>query len=244
MRVLFHAMHVRHLYVFAMAMLLLAALPVAIAFGRAERLERRLSGWTVAIDAGHGGADKGAWFPQSGLVEKEINLTVAKTLAQQLEGEGFIALLIRTDDIHIELGERASKANTSRADIFVSIHVNRFPQDSRCRGAQTFYQSGSAAGRLLAVLVQQELRTIDPTNKREAIAADYKVLRESDMPGILVEIGFATNPRDRQLIMDPEYRTAIATAIRRGLVRYSQSRVGSRLSRKGRRASASSTGRV
>lgn len=215
-------------------MLLLAVLPVAIAVGRAEQLQRSQPGWTVVIDAGHGGADKGAWFPQSGLVEKDINLSVAKTLAQQLKDEGFHVLLTRDEDAYIELAERALRANAARADVFVSIHVNRYPQDSRCRGAQTFYQRGSAAGQLLAALVQQELRTIDPTNKREAIAADYKVLRDSHMPGVLVEIGFATNSQDRQLIMDPEYRTAVAMAIRNGLVRFGQSRLRSRLSRKGR----------
>ena len=219
MRAVFYAVPVRHVCAAGLTTLLLIALSASLVFGRIDHSPRH-SRLKVAVDAGHGGSDIGAWYPQFGLVEKDINLSVAKTLVRQLEDQGFSAFLIRDDDVYIELGERADLANRARADIFVSIHVNRFPQDTRCRGAQAFYQRGSAYGQQLAVFVQEELRKVAPTNDRKAIAADFKVLRETHMPGVLVEIGFATNAHDRQLIMDPGYRNAVAAAICRAIVRY------------------------
>lgn len=177
----------------------------------------------VAIDAGHGGEDRGAWFPQHDLIEKDINLDVARTLAYLLVGEGSYVVLTRTDDSFVELSERAARANRARAHILISIHVNRFPEDTRCCGAQVFFHPASTESKRLADCVQENLRAIDPQNKRLALTADFKVLREAEMTAILIEIGFATNARDRRLIMDPTYRSAVAEAIVKGLKCYCNS---------------------
>jgi N-acetylmuramoyl-L-alanine amidase len=220
MRVTFYVVPLRRL-VPVTAIGVIGVLLVAMAVGRAAKRPHHLAGWLIAVDAGHGGPDKGAWFPDTGLVEKDINLHVAKTLGQYLAAEGAAVLLLREDDTFVQLGDRALQANRAKARVFVSIHVNRFPADTTCCGAQVFYQRGSAEGQRLAKLVQEQLRVLDSTNKRQAVTGDYKVLRESQMAAILVEMGFATNARDRRLIMDPTYRRGVAAAIRDGLIRYS-----------------------
>jgi N-acetylmuramoyl-L-alanine amidase len=182
---------------------------------------KALSGWLIAVDAGHGGHDKGAWFPQQGLVEKDVNLAVAKELGQVLHDVSAAVILTRHGDTFVDLSERARMANAADAQLFVSIHVNRFPADPSCCGAQVFY-ADSPASKQLGIMVQAQLIAIDPQNRRKALPGDYKVLRDTRMPAILVEIGFATNARDRTLIMNPRYRQDVAKAIRDGIIEFSQ----------------------
>jgi N-acetylmuramoyl-L-alanine amidase len=221
-RILFFSVGGRRLLgpgVVFLLLLLAAGTTAVVALDR----PRTLSGWLIAVDAGHGGHDKGAWFPDHGLVEKDINLEVAHTLARLLVAEGAAVILIRSDDSFVGLGERAQRANSVAARMFVSIHVNRYPQDPSCCGAQVFYRQGSSAGQTLAAHIQEELHGLDAENRRQAIPGDYKVLRDSIMPAVLVEIGFATNARDRALLMNPQYRAGVASAICRGIVRYAAS---------------------
>jgi len=78
---------------------------------------------TIVIDAGHGGRDPGAISPR-GLKEKIINLTVAKYLKQELEGQGFRVILTRSTDIFIPLAGRTMIAKRHNADLFISLHAN------------------------------------------------------------------------------------------------------------------------
>lgn len=178
-----------------------------------------LAGFTIVVDAGHGGADRGACHFPSALIEKEINLDVALRLREHLQRAGAEALLTRTDDTFVTLDDRARFANDNDADLFISIHVNRFPS-ADCFGAQTFYAPTSAEGRRLALLIQDELRDVYPANYRQALAADFRVLRNTTMPATLVEIGFVTSSVDRQLMQQDDYRDAVATAIVAGCVRF------------------------
>lgn len=203
--------------------MLLASLIVTVAgITATSDQQRHLLGWLIAVDAGHGGNDYGAWFPKDAVVEKDITLDVAFRVGQDLANAGAAVVLIREDDTFVQLSERANIANRADARMFISIHVNRYPGDNRCCGAQTFYQKGSKESQTLAELVQDRLRSLDTENRREAVPADYQVLRESQMPAVLVEIGFATNSRDRRLIMDADYRSSVAYAIKEAVVAYSR----------------------
>lgn len=197
---------------FAAVCSLLAAAPAAEL--------KPLSGRLIVVDPGHGGEDRGVcYFPQD-LIEKEINLDVARRVAARLEAEGARVILTREEDAYVSLDERAARANEAGADLFLSVHTNRIPGHPECYGAQTFYHPSSEEGKRLAGLVQEELLKIDPENYRSALPGDYRVLRLSQMPGVIVEIGFMTNARDRGLIATGAYRDRVAGAVVRGVARY------------------------
>lgn len=194
------------------------ALAVILAVGGAER--GVLHGITVVVDPGHGDHDKGVCHFPSDLIEKEINLDMAERLVRALEASGALVALTRTDDTFLDLDERAEIANNLNADLFISLHSNRIPRHPECFGAQTFYHPNSEPSKRLALIVQEELRGVDPENYRQALPGDYRVLRRSTMPGVLVEVGFLTNARDRSLIATSKYRDDIAAAVVAGILRY------------------------
>lgn len=177
----------------------------------------------VAVDPGHGGADGGV--SHGGVLEKDVNLAVARKLQVQLEGLGCRVIMTREGDDDVLLDNRSSlnmrlfKAEQGEARIFLSIHANSFPDRSQF-GAQTFYHPGSSEGRRLALLVQEELVRLQPENYREALAADYYVLRNSKMPAVLIEVGFLSNPGDRRKLVDPEHQARLAAAIARAVWRF------------------------
>lgn len=219
MRIVFVAMRLRRWLALSCVVTVVGILTV-IAVGRSADHPHYLLNWLIAVDAGHGGHDKGAWFPKDDLVEKDVNLDVARMLSKLLVSDGADVILIRTDDTFVHLHDRAHKANNAQARMFVSLHVNRYPGDRSCSGAQVFYAAKSTQSQALAVLVQEQLLGMDPGNCRQALPGDYKVLRDAVMPAILVEIGFATNARDRALIMSSHYRRNVVYAIRNGIVAY------------------------
>lgn len=173
----------------------------------------------MAVDAGHGGTDAGTYHRSAGLMEKDINLDVARALSRRLTGAGARVVLTRADDSDVELEERVDLADREKAHLFVSIHVNEFPV-SDCFGGQTFYYHSSPESRRLALLIQEELVRLQPENFREALPQDFLVLRGPKMPSVLVEVGFLSNPGDRRMLADPAYRDRIAESIFLGILRY------------------------
>lgn len=178
-----------------------------------------LHGVHVVVDPGHGGHDRGACHLPSALIEKEINLDMALRLERALQAAGATVALTRRDDTFVPLEDRARFANEQGADLFISLHVNRYPS-SDCFGAQTFYLPGSEEGRALALLIQEELLKIYPPNYRQALPGNYAVLRHTTMPAALVEIGFVTSPIDRALMARDDYREQVAAAIVAACIRF------------------------
>lgn len=214
----FAAIRLRKLFLLAAsAALALAGVLYAV---QASQRPGPLQGVRIAVDAGHGGEDRGVCYLDLGLIEKEINLDMARRLAAALEAAGATVFLTRTDDTFVPLAERAARANAFGAGLFISLHVNRIPGHPECFGAQTFYYPDSGEGRRLAELIQAELLAVDPENYRQAMAGRYAVLRQSEMPGALVEIAFMTNARDRALLQQESYRERVTAAIVQGIVRY------------------------
>lgn len=210
-------MSFRRIQVGALAAIALLVAAI-VASGGAER--GPLAGRLIVVDPGHGDHDRGVCHFPSDLIEKEINLDVARRLERSLKAAGAQVVLTRTDDTFVTLDERADLANRLGAHLFVSVHTNRIPNHPECFGAQTFYHPSSQESRRLALLVQEELLRIDSENYRRALPGDYRVLRRTRMPGILVEVGFLTNARDRSLIATEAYRDAVAASITAGIVRF------------------------
>jgi len=188
----------------------------------------------VVIDAGHGGRDPGA-SSAGGLTEEEVNLNIALKLRRLVEQGGGTAIMIREDDSglyteggngretrkHEDLTNRHAIINSCGADIFVSIHLDSFPQP-QYSGAQTLYQKGDEKSKLLAESIQKELiRVLDNNNRRGAKASDsIFLLKNNNMPGVLVECGFLSNPAEARLLGDDHYQEKIAWSIFVGIVKF------------------------
>ncbi len=180
---------------------------------------------TIVIDPGHGTVDPGVVHKGSGIEESKINLDVAQKLKKILSNRNYNVILTREGEtrkkipIYQDLKNRVKVAKVAAADIFISIHVNQFP-DSKYFGAQCFYFPQKEESKNLAMLIQEEIKILQPENHRRALAKDLLVLRETTMPAVLVEIGFISNSGDRQKLMNADYRNKIAEAISKGIERY------------------------
>ncbi|ADU51459.1 cell wall hydrolase/autolysin [Thermaerobacter marianensis DSM 12885] len=209
--------------------LLLGALAL-LALGRvagvaASPEQGPLAGTLIVVDPGHGGVDRGACHLPSNTIESEIALDFSFLLRKLLRDQGARVLLTRTTDEDLDLDPRIEIANANGADYFLSIHVNWFP-DPTCFGAQTFYFPGREESRRLALLVQDELKKVDPDNYREIQTGRYRVLRLTRMPGVLVELGFVDSPHDRAILHDAGKRRQLAEAIVRGVIRHRRGEAG------------------
>jgi N-acetylmuramoyl-L-alanine amidase len=199
----------------------------------------RLSGAVVMIDPGHGGVDGGAYDGDK-LLEKDINLEISLKLREFLEKEGVTVKMTRSSDISMDrysdlqssryrrdLDGRKRLINKSGAQLLISIHTNACPSDTGVRGMVVFYYPGLEKGMELAEEVTACLDSMvykDLLKYEEGLTRmmpyDLYVLRETHMPGILVEVGFMTNPEDKKLISDSRYKERAAEAICKGIVNF------------------------
>lgn len=194
-------------------------------------LSSMVSGKKVVIDAGHGGDDPGA-KSAAGLREKEINLDVALQLKKYLSRVGVYCVMTRETDRDFfnvpdgssfkkrrDLLYRARIANESGADLFISIHGNSFPE-SIYHGAQVFYDRDDPRSRRLAQAIQNHLVKELGPNHRRPKPGNFRVLTETKMPGVTIEVGFLSNPEEARLLGEPHYRDRIAEAISHGVIAY------------------------
>ncbi|GFR35260.1 N-acetylmuramoyl-L-alanine amidase CwlD [Thermobrachium celere] len=187
----------------------------------------------IIIDAGHGGIDPGA-IGRDGTIEKDINLSISLKLKAYLEDAGFTCIMIREVDegLYSEYGRVRDKKNEDlrnrrqfikkyKADLFISIHLNFFPE-SQYYGAQVFYPKNDSKSEEIAKLIQAELiKTLNRGNKREAKGTnDIYVIRDNEIPSVLVECGFLSNYEEEQLLKREDYQNKIAWAIFKGISTY------------------------
>jgi len=184
-----------------------------------------LSRRVIVLDAGHGGADPG--MVAGKIEEKHINLSIAKKVQTYLEQGGATVIITRLDDSDLgksksgDMQTRRLIANTSHADIFVSIHQNSFAS-TKVHGAQVFFFNESDNSQKLATHIQDRIREFaDKGNKFKPKAnSNYFVLKQTQMPAVLVECGFLTNPSERSRLTNDEYQEKIAWSIYLGIVDY------------------------
>lgn len=180
----------------------------------------------IVIDAGHGGFDPGK-VASDGVTEKTINLAIAQKLCGFLEQGGAVIRTTRVEDSSLsenkrqDLKNRAEIANTSKADMFISVHQNSFPKNN-VKGAQVFYYKGSEEGKRLASLIQARLKEVaDVDNDRVAKANDnYYVLKQIEIPSVIVECGFLSNSVEHDKLMNPQYQEKLAWAVYMGILDY------------------------
>lgn len=183
----------------------------------------------IIVDPGHGGFDPGK--PGiTGLDEKDLNLKISLLLRNYLEQAGAIVIMTRTTDDDVDGMDgvkHKSKDMVQRkklsegGDILVSIHQNSFTQPS-VHGAQTFYNSKSEAGKALAKSIQKSIKEVaDLDNRREAKSnTNYYVLKATDIPAVIIECGFLTNPEEEKKLNSESYQNQMALGIYLGILRY------------------------
>tara|TARA_Y100001933_G_scaffold42631_1_gene39766 strand:- start:641 stop:1729 length:1089 start_codon:yes stop_codon:yes gene_type:complete len=174
----------------------------------------------VVIDPGHGGPDSGA-IGVNGLRETDVVLDVSKTVAKLLSEKGVKVKMTRKDEIDVDLSPRVELANKTKSDIFVSIHANASRGKKRyINGIETFYYSGWK-GRLLAEKIQKEILRVSPGSPDRGVRRGrYFVIKRTNMPAVLVEIGFVTGRLDARRLEKKVHRRRVAFAITKGILEY------------------------
>jgi N-acetylmuramoyl-L-alanine amidase len=178
----------------------------------------------VVIDPGHGGPDPGA-VGIGGLRETDVVLDVSLQVARLLQARGVQVVMTRTSEVDVDLPPRVSLANSSGADVFVSMHANALSMARPdVNGIETFYFEGSGnRARALAAALQQQMLAISPgTPDRGVKTGRFFVIRRTVMPSALVEMGFVTGSLDAPRLADANYRRRMALALAAGVLDYLQ----------------------
>ena len=178
----------------------------------------------VVIDPGHGGPDPGA-VGIAGLRETDVVLDVSLQLARLLQSRGVEVLLTRTTEVDVDLPPRVALANSSGADLFLSVHANALSMDRPdVNGIESFYfEPAGNRARALAAAVQQQMLAISPGSPDRGVrTARFFVIRRTVMPSTLVEMGFVTGSLDAPRLMDANFRRQMAVALATGVLTYLQ----------------------
>ena len=181
---------------------------------------------TVIIDAGHGGIDGGA-VGETGATEKKINLEIAKKMRAMLGIFGYDTLMTRIgDDYAYENGNtirekkisdtkaRVEMINNTKNAYLISVHLNHFSQE-KYFGAQVFHTNDNNA-KTVAENIQETLRRgVDKNNKRlsKEVGKNIYIMNKINCPGVLVECGFLSNPREEKLLQTEDYQKRIALSV-------------------------------
>lgn len=189
-----------------------------------------LSRLTLLIDPGHGGVDGGAQ-DDHGNLEKHINLAIGLKVREQLKASGIHIVMTREEDTDLapfrigqrgrhrrDLMARIEKARSNNCLFLVSIHCDASVETKR-RGAFVFYNYLSAESKELAQTIQQELNQLQQ-RQFKAAPGKYLIIRQPGITGVLIEVGFLSNPEEAALLQQEEYQSKLALAIAKGILQY------------------------
>ena len=193
-----------------------------------------ISGKVIVLDAGHGTPDEGAQSSK-GTTEAESNLAITLKVQKLLEQSGAHVVLTRSDEKSIydldsktlkqkkisDIHNRVKIGNSASADIFVSIHLNKIPQQEYT-GWQCFYNSKNEHSKKLAEMIQENLnQAIQKENERIAMKLDkVYIMKHVEIPISIVECGFLSNPQEEQELLQDSYQERLAWGIYNGIISY------------------------
>jgi len=197
-------------------MVVLLAL-LCIVGGLAQVGQSQTKRFLVVVDPGHGGWDPGA-VGYYGTQEKEINLNIARFMRLLgLYDDEVSIVLTRSEDIYIPHRERTGLANRLRANLFVSVHANAHPRSSAANGIEVLVHDDTSLptysqSRSLALLLQKRLtRALGVTDR--GIKHQMLFIRWAEMPAVLIETGFLTNPAEEMKLRSFMYQWTVAQTI-------------------------------
>lgn len=202
----------------------------------AEVTEAAEQQWTlphpvVLIDVGHGGIDGGTM--QGNVLEKNINLAIARKLYVLLRSEGIPAVMNRTGDYALsdenrwhhsrsrhykDLAHRRQLSKEIDSRLFISLHVN-WGRNRLTRGPVVLHQpTGESA--LLAFCLQNALNRQQNTNKSPLVGDTFYLLKKVQQPSVIIEMGFISNPVDVNMLTSSSGQLQVAKAIVSGIRQY------------------------
>jgi len=181
-----------------------------------------LSGKSILLDPGHGGKDPGS-ISYSGKYEKYVNMEVALKLKDVLESMGAKVYMTRTGDYYIKNKDRGRMADKLNVDILLSIHHNSM-ENSDYFGLSTYYNTinykDPRHGYDLAEAIYLNAITVNGVYRDGILDRNYEVLRETNTPAALIEIGFMSNPQEEINIHSESFQNIISRKIADGIVDY------------------------
>lgn len=190
--------------------------PEVLVKTNADRTKQR-DGFLVVVDPGHGGNDGGASAGE--IIEKNINLSIAKQVAALLEAEGITVVMTRDTDEYLYLEERTQISNEEEPDLFVSLHCNTYPADSSVHGMDCYFAEGRKDGAFFGQHIMDVIKEHGDVRSRGVKEEDFFVTEYNHWPAVLVEMGFLTNPTDLQHLSDAEFQVVLAQQLTEGIVR-------------------------
>ena len=193
----------------------------------------------IFLDPGHGGKDPGAQY--LGLKEKDLNLQVSMQLKTKLESLGYKVIMSRSSDIDVDfITERSRMSNETNADMFISIHFNATGHglDSGEDGIQTYtyLPTGNIPSVInkkwhdnptrlkysykLGSYIHQSVLATTHAKDAGLLAKSFAVLRESNKPAVLLELGYMDDSKESQKIRTKEYQQKLVDGITQGIQKY------------------------
>ena len=180
-----------------------------------------LVGKVIYLDAGHGGKDPGAYYKD--IYEEDINLSIVLKLRDKLESLGAIVYLTRDSDYDLsnpnvslrkrsDLSNRANMINSSDADMYLSIHLNSSSNTS-WKGAQVFYDDINENNEKLADIFQKNFNKYLNSNRNIQEISTLYMYKRITKPGLLLELGFISNPNERYLLNQDDYQNKIVNVL-------------------------------
>lgn len=177
--------------------------------------KKNFNGRVIVIDPGHGGYDPGA--TRNNVFEKDMTLNVATLLEEMLKTQGATVIMTREDDKFVSLEDRVVLSNNKKPDIFVSVHINS-SENAEAHGMETHYFKDDSLE--LAKSIHQAMTSeIEETN-RGILKSRFYVIRFTNQPSVLLELGFISNDDERNLLLLPEQQEKFAQAITEGIYNY------------------------
>ena len=186
-----------------------------------------LSGKIIVIDPGHGGKDPGT--TSGNIYESDINLNISKFLEIELVKLGATVILTREGDYDLsspnakwrkksDFDNRINLINNSKANLYLSIHLN-YLEDSSYSGAQVFFNTEK--NKQIATILQQVINK-ELNNDREIkkIPKRTYMYDKLTIPGVLIECGFLSNYKEKELLTSSDYQQIIAKTIAKGIIEY------------------------
>lgn len=168
----------------------------------------------IMLDSGHGGSDPGAVY--NGRREKDDTLRLTMAVGEILQNRGIDVEYTRTTDVYESPYDKAMEGNRAGADYFVSIHRNSYPSPNTVSGVETLVYDKSGIKYQMAQEINEQLEAVGFVNLGVTERPNLAVLRRTQMPAVLVEVGFINSDTDNRLF-DQNF-DAIAEGIADGIL--------------------------
>jgi len=173
----------------------------------------------IIIDPGHGGLDNGASYGY--IDEDDTNLAIGYYLNYELLLAGILNDLTRKYDEATSLHQRVCYTNIKQPELFLSIHCDAFHNRTVSGITVHIYEHPSASAIHAADIIAEQLKMRFPDHRHRGIKkSNFEVLRDTNVPAVLVECEFLSNPIARKFLKKPENQRNLAKTLKRGCVKY------------------------